>query len=322
MLYAMRLLLVLLLSTACVAPPKVGTGPVEGLESEVPASQDPVMVEMEGPPTELRGIWITRWSYHSADEIVEILDKVADAGFNTVFLQVRGVFDAYYESRYEPWAARLSGTLGRHPGWDPLKVAIEAAKSRDLKIHAYINAATLWSGLRWPGQTDPLHALRVHPDWRVVRDSGHPMELSEGYVFASPGVPEVRQRLANVASDIADRYEVDGIHLDYIRFPGLKFASGEKWDQEQERAEWREEQVTEMIRGVSDVIDVPLSAAVWGINDNQWGWSGVSEGAADFGQNSREIMAQGVLDASIPMIYWPVADVPGERLDFRTLVQY
>ena len=66
---------------------------------------------------------------------------------------------------------------------------------------------------------------------------------------------------------------------------------------------------------------MPVTAAVWGIHTNEWGWSGVSQGSRDYYQDSRAFLEEGLLDANIPMIYWPVSEVEGDRLDFRSLVR-
>jgi uncharacterized lipoprotein YddW (UPF0748 family) len=84
--------------------------------------------------------------------------------------------------------------------------------------------------------------------------------------------------------------------------------------------DWQRAQVVEAVRGVHDVSDVPVTAAVWGVYTNDWGWSSVSQGYSDYYQDSRAFVAEGVLDANAPMVYWPVTDTPGERLDFATLV--
>lgn len=67
-------------------------------------------------PEEVRGIWITRYVWSDEEDVRRILNEVADAGFNAVFFQVRGTHDAYYRSAHEPWALRLTGTLGADPG--------------------------------------------------------------------------------------------------------------------------------------------------------------------------------------------------------------
>ena len=68
------------------------------------------------------------------------------------------------------------------------------------------------------------------------------------------------------------------------------------------------------------MVEAPVSAAVWGINENRWGWASVSQGKHDFYQDSHGFLEQGVVDAIAPMIYWPVAPHRGERLDFASLV--
>jgi uncharacterized lipoprotein YddW (UPF0748 family) len=74
------------------------------------------------------------------------------------------------------------------------------------------------------------------------------------------------------------------------------------------------------VAAVSARVDTPVTAAVWGVNENRWGWEGVSQGKHDFYQDSHAFLARGVLDAIAPMIYWPVTAKRGQRLDFSTLV--
>ncbi len=277
------------------------------------------------PDRELRGAWVTRWSYSSASDVERIFSELDQAGFNAVYFQIRGNFDALYSSSLEPWSSQLSGTLGVDPGWDPLAVAVQQGHARGLEVHAYINVFPMWSGNSPPAETTPRHAYLEHPEWLVADSGGQAMALNDSYVFASPGNAEVRARIAAVAADIADRYDVDGIHLDYIRYsdPGYSHdaaslaayqGSSESW------ADWQRQQLVQTVRGVYQAVDVPVTAAVWGIYENSWGWSGVSQGNIDYYQDSRAFLSQGVLDANIPMIYWAVTDTPGDRLDFATLV--
>jgi len=272
---------------------------------------------------ELRAVWVDRWTYSSEADVREIMANSAAAGFNTVFFQVRGNADAYYQSSYEPWAARLTGTLGRDPGWDPLAVAIEAGHAEGLDVHAYINAFPFWAGTTPPPDSTPRHAYLAHPDWLVADTSGTPMALNASYVWMSPANPGVQERLADVAADITNRYDVDGIHLDLVRYPGAAYShddvsegayDGSGWE------DWQRAQVVEAVAGVYAVSDVPVTASVWGVYTNDWGWSSVSEGRDDYYQDSRAFASEGVIDANIPMIYWPVTETPGDRLDFATLI--
>lgn len=287
---------------------------------------------------ELRGVWLTRYEWASssttADTLTTTLEQIAAAGFNAVFFQVRGNFDAYYDSALEPWSSRLTGTLGQDPGWDPLAVAVQAGHDNGLQVHAYINVAPLWLGSAAPSSVGVPHALQEHPEWVVADGSGTPMSLNDSYVYASPGNAQVRARTAAVAADIAARYDVDGIHLDYIRYPGSDYshdaasqaafavdsAAGGDWAG-LSWGDWQREMIKDVARQVSAAVDVPVTAAVWGIHTDEWGWGGVSEGDADYYQDSRAFLSEGLVDANLPMAYWEVTDPEGESLDFRVLTR-
>ena len=274
---------------------------------------------------ELRGIWVTRWTYSSESEVQQIMTDVAAAGFNTVYFQVRGQHDAFYSSSIEPWAVELTGALGKDPGWDPLQTAVDAGHTLGLQVHAYINAFTLWRGVKAPTESRPGHAWSTDGDWVTADADGMPMTLNEGYVYASPGNPAVRSRLAEVAADIASRYKVDGIHLDHIRYPGPEYGhdleSLAAWESEGQPdfSDWRRAKVNAAVQAVQAKVQVPVSAAVWGVYTNTWAWPEVSEGRNAYFQDSAAFTREGLVDALIPMIYWKVN--PGGRLDFAALVQ-
>jgi len=285
-----------------------------------------VSVGSEGQVVEFRGVWVTRWSWKTESDVRRVLREVDAAGFNAVFFQVRGEFDAYYASSIEPWAERLTGTLGKHPGWDPLAVAVDEAHRLGLELHAYINVFPMWKARSTPPvQSTPAHAFLTNPEWEVRDPSNRGLVNAEQpYHFASPGNPEVRFRVAQVSADIASRYAVDGIHLDYIRYPAPSTSrdavSRSRYDPSRSWEDWQRDQVVATVAGVSAMVNVPVTAAVWGINENRWGWREVSQGRVDFYQDSHAFLKQSVLDAIVPMMYWPVKKSPGDRLDFRTLV--
>ena len=62
--------------------------------------------------TETRALWVSRFEYSSRDDLLRILAQAGEAGFNLVYLQVRGRADAFYRSDHEPWAQNLTGVLG------------------------------------------------------------------------------------------------------------------------------------------------------------------------------------------------------------------
>ena len=322
--------LVLFLALVCLgcgeAPssiPRVGIAKPE-LPASTPAENTrdtpDEVVETTPEPSleELRGVWVTRWTYDSEADVKTAMGDLSKAGFNAVYFQVRGTFDAYYQSDIEPWPERLKDS-----SWDPLAVAVKEGHAQGLQVHAYLNTFPLWNGPVAPKAQD--HAYHTDEAWRIVKSNGETMGLNKGYIFASPGVTAVRERVEAVARDIDARYDVDGIHLDYIRYPSRSYSS----DAESvsgiaatgaDRATWQRAQVLDTVQRVQDAVKVPVTAAVWGVYENRWNWKSVSEGNKDFYQDSAQFLATGAADATMPMIYWPVKEDAG-RLDFRTLVE-
>jgi uncharacterized lipoprotein YddW (UPF0748 family) len=300
---------------------------------------------------ERRALWVTRYDWTglnqtpSPDKIDEIVTNAVEAGFNTIFFQVRGTGDAYYTPGLEPWAARLTGsvaeTLGQDPGWDPLARMLECAHAAGLEVHAYVNVYPVWLpppegyGELWPPATNPPHMFdrltygphyAEHPGehglgmaWRQHQAPDKPMNLERNkYLWASPGVDEVRDHILAVIADLVNRYAVDGVHHDLVRYAGRDYsydpssnaAAGSA--KTPARDQWQRDRVTDLVRRVQAQTsairpEVWISAAVWPYYLDQWSWE-VSEGYADYYQDSKGWLAAGVVDAIAPMLYTGVAD--------------
>ncbi len=281
------------------------------------------------PSKEARAVWLSRFDYcgvsptHDPDSIrayiAQVVRQAVRANFNIVFFQVRGSADAYYQPGLEPWGSLLTGTLGADPGWDPLQFAIESAHANGLELHAWVNVYPAWKGVKPPGEANPPAPLMLHPQWLVVDSTGQPLPLSDGYTTFSPGIPQVQEHILAVVDNIATRYEVDGIHLDYVRYPDWAQAKGLSrdavsvarfrspagnpyaldWD------DWQREQVTQLVARLYNRVtaidsSIKLSAAVIG--------SYVHAGYNAYGehyQDPRRWTELGKIDFITPMIYWP-----------------
>ncbi len=162
---------------------------------------------------EVRAIWVTRFEYQTQAEVKTILANCAALGFNTVLFQVRGQADAYYRSSLEPWAERLGG---RDPGFDPLEVACRESKRLGLSLQAWVNVMPAWRGRTPPA--DRNHVCYRHPEWIVTGRDGRRQAFNDHYVCLNPCLPEVREYIVSVLRDLAERYPIDGLHLDYVRF--------------------------------------------------------------------------------------------------------
>ncbi|MCX7681537.1 MAG: family 10 glycosylhydrolase [Anaerolineae bacterium] len=310
-----------------------------------------------GIQPEFRALWVTRFDWTRTDGVpaqpsalVAIAEQAAAANFNVLLFQVRGVGDAFYTPGYEPWSPRLTGTvtrtLGMSPGFDPLAVLIEAAHARGLQVHAYLNVYPTWLckvGAP-PDNTDPLHPFWVFSRtngrgwsaWRVYDPGGNPMNLvtCSSYLWATPAWEGVRSHFLNVVTDLVTRYDLDGIHLDLVRYPGRDYSYDPFTPQFSDpgaRAEWQREQVNLLVRETYQAVkarrpELWVTAAVWGVYQNQWGWPSFSQGYSDYYQDSKRWLREGWVDAVMPMIYpaAPSPDCPDSTVwtpeRFRTLV--
>ncbi len=189
---------------------------------------------------EVRGLWVVRYSMTSPASVRAVVDRAWRSGFNTLMVQVRGRGDAFYASALEP----RGEALARQPAsFDPLQEVIAAAHARGMGVHAWMNVDLVTDLTEVP--TDPRHIADAHPEALMVpralarelngmspndpryarRLLGWAQENSnrvEG-LYAGPWSAPVRERVAAVAADLVQRYDLDGIHLDYIRYPGPDF---------------------------------------------------------------------------------------------------
>lgn len=298
-----------------------------------PLNPPDTVTAVPSPPQEARALWISRWDWEGEAELRALLDNAARANFNLIYFQARGRADAYYRSSLEPWAHRPPAfVLGQDPGWDPLGVALEVARDRGLELHVWLNALIGWCTTEAIPETTPRHILLEHPDWVMVDQEGR--TTAENCNFLTPGEPGVRTQLAAVAAEIVRRYAVDGIHLDFIRYPNETFSYdaqslaafevAREAEPEIDYDELRRRLVSAAVSEVHDSLgaadpNARLSAAVWGVYRNTAGWSGVSTGYDTRFQDARRWTELNIIDVLVPMVYWRIQPTYGARLDFAYL---
>ncbi len=237
-----------------------------------------------GQPGELRGLWVDSWNHGILNRIqCEQLVKTArDQGFNALFVEVRKTGDAAYRSLFVPRATNVAADF------DPLATICRLAHDtsggrRALQVHAWGVVYRVWKkSLGRP--PDPRHVVLRHKDWLNVNSRGK-TETQEG-TYLDPGHPEVQNHLVRVFMEIAERYDIDGLHLDYVRYPEREWGyssesqrlfrslySGQAKPAVDDEAwmRWRRFQVTSLVRRLAGELgtrkpSVLLSAALipWG----------------------------------------------------------
>jgi uncharacterized lipoprotein YddW (UPF0748 family) len=306
-----------------------------------PAAADPTLLAGRlDLPAETRALWVTRWDFRTPDDIRWLVDKAAGANFNTLYFQVRGNADAMYSSTLEPWMARLSGgALGQDPGWDPLAVAIDEAHSCGLELHAWINVYPAWMGETPPAPVEPEPMFsrfnRLFGDQWVVWDRHQqPMQLNKTYLWSNPGHGAVLEHIASVGYDIVDRYCVDGLHLDNVRYPGWEYsrdpitleavAQAQAQEPDLDRKEWQRRQVNQMVARLHAGIQrlkpgLPLSAAVWPVYLETWEWWSAGDGYDGYCQDSVGWVHEQIAELICPMLY--LASITTDDAQFQALVE-
>ncbi|HWI20942.1 MAG TPA: family 10 glycosylhydrolase [Vicinamibacterales bacterium] len=197
------------------------------------------MVSNAQVPEQTRALWVTRTTLASPESIRQMVTAAQAGGFNTLLVQVRGRGDAYYAGTIEPRAAELAGK----PAFDPLAVVLQDAHAAGLKVHAWVAVNLVSSSVTLPASRD--HVIYRAPEWLMVpRELAAEMKKinlrSPAYVgrlarwtrannsvveglYTSPLHPAAQDHTAAVIGEIAAKYAVDGIHLDYVRFPNDEF---------------------------------------------------------------------------------------------------
>lgn len=256
------------------------------------------------PKYEVRAVWLTTiggldWprSYSKnalsaqkqQKQLCSILDSLKSAGINTVLMQTRIRATTIYPSNLEPWDGCLSGVPGLSPGYDALKFAIDECHKRGMEFHAWV--VTIPVG-KW--NSYGCKKLRArHPG--IVKKIG-----DEGYM--NPEKKETAGYLAGICREIASNYDVDGIHLDYIRYP-------ETWKIKIPLQDARSN-ITSIVRDINNAVRkerpwVKISCSPIGKYDDlsryrSNGWNARTRVA----QDAQLWLKEGLMDALFPMMYF------------------
>ncbi len=256
------------------------------------------------PKHEVRAVWLTTiggidWPHSYAqsarsierqkDELRQTLDRLQQAGINTVLLQTRIRGTVIYPSVYEPWDGCLSGQPGRSPGYDALAFAIEECHRRGMELHAWV--VTIPVG-KWTAK-GCANLRKRYPS--LIKKIG-----ADGYM--NPESPQTARYLADICGEITDHYDIDGIHLDYIRYP-------ETWTLKVSRQRGRD-YITSIVESISRRVKtakpwVKMSCSPIGKHDDltrYWshGWNAYTTVC----QDAQGWLRSGLMDELFPMMYF------------------
>ena len=269
------------------------------------AQTQPSLYLQPSPKHEVRAVWLTTiggidWphSYSNGSassierqqrELTTILDQLKAAGTNVVLLQTRVRATTIYPSAMEPWDGCLSGNPGKSPGYDALQFAIDECHKRGMQLHAWV--VTIPVG-KWTS-AGCMQLRKRYP--KLIKKIG-----PDGYM--DPENMQTGTYLADICEEIVRNYDVDGIHLDYIRYP-------ETWKIKVSRAQGRRN-ITAIATAISQRVKrlkpwVMMSCSPIGKADDLRRYSSRGWNARTVVcQDAQEWLRTGVMDALFPMMYF------------------
>lgn len=291
--------------------------------SHLPASAQlwPESTQMAPQGREVRAVWYCTvegidWPQNvratdaaSAERQKDMLrrdfDRLKDAGINVILFQCRTRGYVAYKSKYETWDAIFSGTFGVAPPYDPLAFAIEEAHKRGMELHAYLVTYPL------------MYAKHVSKLGKKCAPASHP-ELCQkcgDRWYLDPGIPGTSEYLADLCKEVTENYDVDGIHLDYIRYFENSVGFNDnvaynKYGRGQNKAQWKRDQITDCVRKVAAAVRsvkpwVKLSCSPVGkYADLPRARSGGWNARDAVSQDAQLWLRENIMDWLIPMLYF------------------
>jgi uncharacterized lipoprotein YddW (UPF0748 family) len=170
----------------------------------------PAMADIDytkaSPPVELRAIWVDAGAIPKSEAGIESLVRLyKKANINLLLPEVIARGYTIYPSKLIARDPRFAGAI------DPLPILIREAHAAGMEVHP-------WVWVFRAGYTQDRGAiLKAHPDWVELSKYGEDLSASGGF-WVSPSIPAARDFLSDLYRELVTNYDVDGIHLDYIRY--------------------------------------------------------------------------------------------------------
>ena len=286
---------------------------------------------------EFRGAWIqTAFQGEYKDmtpvqmrkDFIRKLNYLQKCGINAIIFQVRPEADAFYKSDIEPWSRFYTGQQGLAPAgdFDVMAFLIEECHKRNMEFHAWINPYRVKTSLK--NQLAPTHIYHEHPEWFVTYGD---------QIYFDPALPESREHICKIVSDIVSRYDVDAIHMDDYFYPypikGVDFPDNASFARYgggfSNKADWRRGNVNILIKKLHETIRgikpwVKFGISPFGIYRNQKTdpLGSNTNGLQNYDDLYADVLLwarEGWIDYNIPQIYWEIGH---KAADYETLVDW
>lgn len=288
-----------------------------------------LVAKAQNPKREFRGAWIatvgnidyptskTLTTAQQQAEFVKLLDQHQQAGINAVMVQIRTNGDAFYPSELAPWSEFLTGKQGKAPDpfYDPMIFMVAECRKRGIEFHAWFNPYRAVSNVN-TSVLDAKHVAVKHPEWLLPYGNLRVLD---------PGNPEVIKYVTQVVMEVANKYDIDGVHFDDYFYPypstGLTLNDSTTYARNSrgilKKADWRRDNVNILIKTISDSLKatkpwVKFGISPFGIWQNKstaqplGSATGGLESYNDIYCDSRIWLQNAWIDYIVPQLYWNI----------------
>jgi len=198
--------------------PSPGTGGGGGVNPP-PAGKKEVIMWMD-----LRSnVFGTYGRFSDTSEIRKTLDTLQTVGVTSLIVDVKASSGyTIYPSAHTNQLTTLEGKTFQ-PGVDYLAYMITEAKKRQLKVYASTMVMVEGDRSRNIGKVfeDPIWRDQYQSQVADVNGNIVPITTTGKNGFVNPARPEVQERAINIMKEIASKYDVDGIVMDYARYADI-----------------------------------------------------------------------------------------------------
>jgi uncharacterized lipoprotein YddW (UPF0748 family) len=288
---------------------------------------------------EYRAFWVDGWGagFLNQTQVTNLLGEVGNASSlgtirsancNAVIVQVRRRFDTCYPSGIgEPYMSGLSPS-----NFNALQAMIDAAHDttggkKRIEVHCWMVAFATNGGTVWSAHNDKTDADNY---WATEDSSGN---WTDDYAF-DPGHPKCLEYITNAAMDVVNRFDIDGIHWDYIRFTANNQGynptsiaryntryglTGTPASTTEQFKQWRRDQVSALVRRVYAKIQTAKPNVKHSGAFVTWNPSPTSSTRAafmatrpyyDVYSDWDSWLQEGIVDIAVPMTYYNWASLP------------
>ena len=179
------------------------------------------------PAPQWRSYWVDAFNpgIYDAGQVAKLVADAQAVNANALLVQTVRRFDCFCNDALYP---RTGAAIAPAP-FDPLAEIVKQGKAAGLEVHAWVNVTTLWNAAAAP--TDPNHVYNTHgftatgaDRWLNKRHDG--VERVGNNSFIDPANPAVVDYIVEGIRSIQANYDIDGINLDYIRYPDYNVTDG------------------------------------------------------------------------------------------------